>query len=252
MRWLVAAVVVAAVVVRRPKRLRRHSSSRNYVSRSGCLCRSATLEARRLQHSSSGSLRKRQCTCTRCFDHARADARAGARAGTRAGRASRQRADRRLLRNNTSRHLTLASRPSRSREPPSQAPSSLRLARTVVRAPTSVRGGLVAPGVKFSNRSRRESRDHHESRSRAAKFTQYDHPSTPSIRFWDEAPAPYGTKAGHTHLRGDAGVEASSSLKMSWSTHMQSLSLFEPTMESRFLRTAPSASFCCRARLRYE
>lgn len=57
---------------------------------------------------------------------------------------------------------------------------------------------------------------------------------------------------GHTHLRGDAGVEASSSLKMSWSTHMQSLSLFEPTMESRFLRTAPSASFCCRARLRYE
>ena len=55
--------------------------------------------------------------------------------------------------------------------------------------------------------------------------------------------------AGHSchspldQLRGDAGVEASSSLKMSWSTHMQSLSLLEPTMESRFLRTAPSASF---------
>ena len=110
MRWLVAAVVVAAVVIWRPKCLRRHCSSRNHVSRSGCLCRSATLEARRLQHSSSGSLRKRQCTCTRCFDHARADARAGARAGTRAGtRASWQRADRRLLRNNTSRHLTLTS-----------------------------------------------------------------------------------------------------------------------------------------------
>ena len=48
-----------------------------------------------------------------------------------------------------------------------------------------------APREKWSAR---ESRDHHEPRSRAAKFTQYDHPSTPSIRFWDvEAPAPYST-----------------------------------------------------------
>ena len=108
MRWLVAVVVVAAVagstVIGRPKGLRRHCSSRDNVSRSGSLCRSATLEARRLQHSSSRSLSKRQCTRARRFDDARADASADARDSTRAGaRASRQRADRWFLRH-ASRH----------------------------------------------------------------------------------------------------------------------------------------------------
>ena len=109
MRWLVAVVVVAAVagstVIGRPKGLRRHCSSRDNVSRSGGLCRSATLEARRLQHSSSRSLRKCKCTRARRFDDARAGASADARAGARAGaRASWQRADRWFLRHHASRH----------------------------------------------------------------------------------------------------------------------------------------------------
>ena len=69
-----------------------------------------------------------------------------------------------------------------------------------LRACASAAASRRLAGVKFSSRSAgrqqrsRESRDHHKSRSRAAKFTQYDHPSTPSIRFWDVvAPAPYST-----------------------------------------------------------
>ena len=38
-----------------------------------------------------------------------------------------------------------------------------------------------------------KSRDHHESRSRAAKFTQYDYPSTPQIRFRGTSRRPPGT-----------------------------------------------------------